>query len=73
MPLHLGRLIKVLNSHQDTGNVRWYVFIPGEGKFAVPPGVSDREAYALRAGATRLFFGDQVVWSRPAGHLAVVR
>lgn len=63
---------------QDPGVVRWYVFIPGQGRYAVPLGVSDREAYALASGATRLFHGTEVVWSRPSGessdaHLAVVR
>lgn len=62
----------------DAGFVRWYVFIPGEGRFVVPPEVSDREAYALASGATRLYHGNDLQWSRPVpdksgAHLAVVR
>lgn len=63
----------------DPGNVRWFVFIPDQGKFAVPEWVTDREGYARRVGATRLFFGNKVRWrpdqgtSGRAGHLAVVR
>lgn len=60
---------------QDAGYVRWYAFIPGEGRFAVPQGVSDRETWALSQGATRLFRGSELRWTRPvnSGHLAVVR
>jgi len=63
------------NPSQDPGCVRWFIFIPGQGRFAVPPEVVDKEAYALASGATRLFVGNDVRWSRPvtSGHLAVVR
>jgi hypothetical protein len=63
----------------DPGVVRWYVYIPRIGKLSVPPGVVDREGYALARGATRLFRGNEVVWVRPEStsgpvrHLAVVR
>lgn len=60
---------------RDPGFVRWYVFIPGQGRFVVPPGTSDREAYALSQGATRLDRGNENVWTRPvgSGHLGVAR
>lgn len=61
---------------QDPGPVvRWYIFIPRQGKFLVPPGVSgpDRLTWATSQGATRLFRGSELVWSRPVGVLAVVR
>lgn len=65
-------------SSQDPGLVRWFVFVPDQGRWAIPQGVSDREGYAREIGATRLFHGDQLVWSAPANptgksHLAVVR
>lgn len=64
------------NPPQDPGYVRWFMFIPDLGKFAIPAGVTDREGYARNSGATRLLAGDEVRWSRdsPSGrHLAVVR
>lgn len=48
----------------DAGNVRWFIFIPARGRFAVPPGVLDREGYARQAGGTRLFHGNRLVWIR---------
>jgi hypothetical protein len=65
----------------DTGLVRWYYFRPvgdplgrSAGRWAIPPGVNP-EQHARRAGASRLFRGDELVMvldpDRPT-HLKVI-
>lgn len=61
---------------QDPGNVRWFYFVPGQGRFHLPVGASGPDLDNLPAGTTRVFFGNELVWSRPVksgAHLSVVR
>jgi hypothetical protein len=49
---------------EDNGMARYWIFIPGNGLWLVPPG-ADPDQYAVERGAATLFSGPTVKLRRP--------